>query len=77
MATEAVIGAAYVGGRRAAESNKSMDDNPFYHATEEWDAHRSGWIDRTNQLKKLRPDDVTDQPDPPDITDKIDPAHRV
>lgn len=73
MATEATIAHAYTEGRRAAESNKTIDDSPYYRNTEEWDAYRSGWLDRIHQLQKLKADD--DQPDVDDID--VDPSHRV
>jgi len=77
MAQEGDIAAAYIAGRKAAEDNKPLDDNPYYHATEEWDAHRSGWLDRTNQLKKLRPDDCNDQPELGDDGIDLDPSDRI
>jgi len=53
MAQQADIEGAYTLGRIAAERTDALDSNPYYKNTEEWDAWRSGWIDRTNQLKRM------------------------
>lgn len=54
--SESEIGDAYNQGRRAAEANKSLDESPHSRGTEQDDAWRSGWIDRMNQLKRLKSD---------------------
>lgn len=53
---EADTEAAYGEGRRAAERKASLDDDPYPRSSEQSDAWRSGWIDRTNQLKRLKAD---------------------
>jgi len=63
MTTEGEIAQAYLNGIRAADQNKALHENPYYGRPDstrvlpEYDAWRSGWIDRINQLKKRPPNE--------------------